>query len=522
MKVLIWTLVVALWCRIVICDELELSRSLYDLNLPDKKSVNVTTIVRNLNTPVGIACGKFKGKTGVFVSSYGTSTINFVTTNLACERSGNCAMEWVAGKGVSGVTDGAFNVATFADPSRMVYVESLNTLIVTDRANGYVRYLDFNSQVVGTVMKATGGRVSLLGSAVSDSNPELDIKVNGEYIYVSDSQNVYNITGDDGTLSRAFSYAVQRRYTALKNWQLANDYDITTRKVFVSSIAINNQNKVMYVAYTFARSAIVVTPLEPTSSASITILSSDGVVYNIPQTYPRPRNGNLFSAKVSGFALVTFPMHLHYDPDDNVLYWVEVYSHLSAGTSVGALGAVAVRRLKFSSNEVDYYAGDEGTFRNILGRTTGFRDGYSNRAQFSYPMSLAFYGSTGALGTGPQLYVSDYGNSAIRRVATVVNTGAPTLSPTISRQPTPAPSVSVPPSSAPTVRPSYSPSLSPTAAPSVHSPTFIPTTSSPTVDPTPSPTSSPTTAPTVSTAPTLALEPTAVPTLLNGDCIRCA
>jgi len=309
------------------------------------------------------------------------------------------------------------------------------------------------------------------------------------------------------------------RYRALKTWQQANDYDISTAKIFISSIAVNTRTEELYVAYTFSRSAIVRMPLRCQSSSEVSVYVSDGVKYNIPQTYPRPRNGNLNSAKVTGFSLVTFPMHMEYDGDDNVLYWVEVYSHLSSGTSVGALGAVAVRRLQLDTLEVDYYAGNEGSFRSIIGRSTGYKDGFSNKAQLSYPVTLSFYSSTGKLGTGPQLYVADYGNSAIRRVSTWVDTPSPTLAPTISQRPTVAPTVSHRPTSsptvAPTIRPTSPPSLFPTVAPSSSSPTS----SAPTSSPTPLPSAEPTLAPTVSHAPTLQMAPTSIPTALNGDCL---
>jgi len=508
-----------IFIHIVLCDSHMESRSLYDLNLPDNKIVNVSTVANGLSTPVGIASGYYLGSEGIFFSSFSNSDINFITTNRVCEETGSCTVTKVAGTGASGVSDGSLSQATFADPSRMIYLEDLKRLVLTDRSNGFIRYIDFVSSTVGTMKTSTGSKLTLLGSAVSDNNPELDIKQYGEYFYVSDSQSVYNITGSDGTLSGSFSAAVMTRYRALKTWQQANDYDISTAKIFISSIAVNTRTEELYVAYTFSRSAIVRMPLRCQSSSEVSVYVSDGVKYNIPQTYPRPRNGNLNSAKVMGFSLVTFPMHMEYDGDDNVLYWVEVYSHLSSGTSVGALGAVAVRRLQLDTLEVDYYAGNEGSFRSIIGRSTGYKDGFSNKAQFSYPVTLSFYSSTGKLGTGPQLYVADYGNSAIRRVSTWVDTPSPTLAPTISQRPTVAPTVSHRPTSsptvAPTIRPTSPPSLFPTVAPSSSSPTS----SAPTSSPTPLPSAEPTLAPTVSHAPTLQMAPTSIPTALNGDCL---
>jgi hypothetical protein len=118
------------------------------------------------------------------------------------------------------------------------------------------------------------------------------------------------------------------------------------------------------------------------------------------------------------------------------------------------------------------------------------------------------------------MYICDYGNSAIRRISTVVNTKAPTLAPSVSIRPTPAPSTSMRPTPSPSVSPTPRPSAVPTTEPTVHAPTQEPTSSSPTVSPTASPTAEPTQAPTISNMPTMALEPTSVPTMLNGDCLE--
>jgi len=377
-----------------------------------------------------------------------------------------------------------------------------------------IRYLDFSSQYVGTVKTVGGSAISVIGSGVADNNPEIDIKQSGNYFYISDSKYVYNMTGSDGTLSSVKSQAVLSHYSALKSWQSLNGYDSTSSyKIYISSIAVDDSKGLLYVSYTFSRSAIVVVPIHASSSAEISVLVSDGVLYSIPTSYPIPRNGLLSSSQVRGYSLVTFPMNLYFDSNDNVLYWVEVYSHLAAGTAAGALGGVALRRLQFDVNggTVDYYAGNVGTFKQIIGRSTGYADGLDANAIFSYPVSIAFKGRNDL---GPVIYVADYTNAAVRRVYTNFNSPTPTVMPTVSRVPTIRPTVSRIPTSTPTAAPSPVPSPGPSPIPSLQP------TSSPTEIPSAYPSGEPTFRPTASFPPTNNHYPTSVPTALNGDCLE--
>eukprot|EP00604_Paraphysomonas_vestita_P001481 CAMPEP_0174821890 /NCGR_PEP_ID=MMETSP1107-20130205/10998_1 /TAXON_ID=36770 /ORGANISM="Paraphysomonas vestita, Strain GFlagA" /LENGTH=910 /DNA_ID=CAMNT_0016039459 /DNA_START=897 /DNA_END=3629 /DNA_ORIENTATION=- len=213
-------------------------------------------------------------------------------------------------------------------------------------------------------------------------------------------------------------------------------------------------------------------------------------------------------------------MHLQYDGGDDVLYWTEAYAHLATGSATGALGALAVRRLKFATYEVDYYAGNVGTFRAVIGKTVGYRDGPVDQAIFRLPTALAFYSNLGIWGTGPLMYVCDNGNSAIRRVATVVNTRSPTVSPTISIKPTFSPTISLKPTPNPTSSPTNFPTTTPTGVPSTSVPSASPSSSHPTLFPTPEPTGIPTAIPTISLAPTIFHAPTGSPTELDGDCLE--
>lgn len=491
-------------------------RSLYETDLFPNEIVAVSTTFKGIPNIAGVACGYYNSAEGVFASSFTTSKIYFVATNTNCEKSNTCSAVTVAGSTVDELNDGNFDSASFSDPSRMVYLHDLQMLYVTDRANGLIRFLNLATKVVGTVKYASGAKVYVVGGSIANNNPEIDIKRSGDYLYISDSRYVYNMTGVDGSLSSVNNNAKLSRYDLLTTWQKANSYDISTVKVFISSIAINEVEGCMYVAYTFSRSAIIKMPIQLSSSSDIVKMITDDVVYSIPQSYPIPRNGLLSSATVSGFSLVTFPMNMYYDSNDNVLYWVESYAHLAAGTVSGALGAIAVRRLRFgvSDGTVDYLAGNVGSFQRILGRSTGYVDGKDNVAVFSYPVSIAFKGSTASSGMGPLMYIADYTNSAIRKVHSYINTPTPSLQPTISKTPTVKPSVSRPPSCTPSVVPSSWPSPGPSDPPTLDPSSF------PTPAPVPVPSSEPTLQPSISFSPTDNMSPTVSPTMLNGDCLE--
>lgn len=498
-----------------------INRSLYDFNLPDNKIVNVSTIIRGVNRPVGIATGYFNNKAGIFVTSFVTSDIRFIETTAACEFAGNCQSILVAGTGLSGFKNGSLETATFSDPSRMVYIEEHNILVITDRANGYIRYINFDSDFVGTMVKSNGEKVTILANTRPDNQPGTDIKYYNNYLYVTDGINVYNITGKNSDIKQSFNSAIIKKYDTLRKWQVNNDYDSSNRKIYITSIEINSNRNVLYVSYTQSRSALVILPINCQNSNQITILYSDGILWDSDKIftvgYPKPRNGNLYSASVTGYALVTYPMHMYYDNKNDILYWTEIYSQLSSGTSVGALGAVALKRLKFLTNEVDYYAGDVGVYRPILGRTTGFKDGRCNLAQFSYPMTIA-YNENDSL--GPLFYISDYTNNAIRKVSTFVNTPSPTLFPTISSNPTISPTISFSPTNFPTSSPTELPTSEPSTYPTIQPSTSQPTSSIPTTEPTSLPTNIPSSIPTITLSPTRNMMPTGVPTELNGDCFE--
>lgn len=471
------------------------SRELY-IDYTDLARVDVSTSHKGLAHAYGLAAGDYNGNSGMYVSAFKPPAVYFMDTSTGCESTDTCELVQLVGTGVAGITDGAFagdggTEASISDPSRMAYSADLNVVFVMDRTNGLIRYLDLASRTVGTV-RSGGSPIQIYGSKLPDNNPELDIVISGAHLYVSDSSWIYNITGADGTLAGVLTDAVITPYHALKAWQIDNGYE-RSEKVYLTSLAVNENAGVIYVSYTYRRHAIVEVPIDVGSSNDISILTSDNVLWNPVQTVPQSVNGYVLDTPPSGYAYVTFPMHMHYDSETNGIYFVEVFAHFSSGTILGALGSVSVRRLLLDTLMVDYIAGFEGTFRPIYGRETGYVDGWAEVAEFSYPVTISFIGASVSGNGGLKAYVLDSQNCAIRKLEAITDTPYPTAAPTISMAPT-----------------------TPTVAPTTGFPSFSPTNAPATAEPTVSPTS----APSISLSPTVYSPPTNVPTELNGECLN--
>ena len=522
------------------CESVDLYRNLYDVGLPNFRTENISTISTGVTNPVGITFGFYHGIYGLYITSLTRGTIFFMdTSSTSCERS-SCSVVKIAGvDGLYGLQDGSVGSATFSYPSRLVYLNDSGVLVISDKVNGYLRMLNTKQGTVKTMVDAYNKRVRLQGSLLSITSPEIDLKVNGSNIYASDSWDVYNITICEGYTS-VYDCAVMTQYSALETWQEAGNYGGWGSYVYISSIALDTRTSTLgiFIAVFNRRNAILWMPYNINSPSQVVVILSDNRYWgNIPISYPLPINGAL------GVANSDFPVHIEFSESDQALYMLEAYASTSSSSesyceqtsSCYSFGSVAIRRLDFVTNTVDYYAGNVGSFFAYYGKRTGFQDGTALTAQFRLPMTLAidkaklsrtYYG-------GPLMFVSDYIPNAIRSVfrwyATRTPTKAPvTAAPSTTSIPTNAPSVKptiFPTSTQPTFQPS-----TPTSLPSIlptEFPSFAPTnaTMSPTVSP--SRTRFPSSIPTksVTTVPSSlfsnsSASPTSTPTLLHGKCLR--
>lgn len=152
---------------------------------------------------------------------------------------------------------------------------------------------------------------------------------------------------------------------------------------------------------------------------------------------------------------------------------------------------------------VDFYAGQDFTEDKETYRYVGTEGGYINAevssASFRYPITMTYYEDDKHAGGGESgsLYVVDRDNNAIRRIAVVVDTAAPTglyfnadpssapskfptQRPTVSAEPTVTYYPSKAPSTHPTlsIAPTSNPSKRPTRRPTMKPTTLAPTTAS--------------------------------------------
>ena len=162
--------------------------------------------------------------------------------------------------------------------------------------------------------------------------------------------------------------------------------------------------------------------------------------------------------------------------DKKVLYFSEAYPTQSSDLTL--FGSLSIRRLVFSSGEVDSYAGvdfssDNSSDYAIIGGEGGTTDGLVDEAEFVYPMSFAIVdpdvrnaasnggdislgdkqGVNGIVTSSPRtltsddvafdtLVVADHSSHSVRRVFAYMDTPAPSAGPTMYHPPTHAPSPS--------------------------------------------------------------------------------
>lgn len=148
------------------------------------------------------------------------------------------------------------------------------------------------------------------------------------------------------------------------------------------------------------------------------------------------------------------------------------------------------------AGKVDFYAGidfsqDNETYQ-YLGTEGGYINAEASAASFRYPISIAYHNydtQAGSDSTG-SLYVVDNANNAIRRVAVVVATPAPS---SLYNNPDPSSAPSRTPSQRPTVSAEPTVTYRPSGAPSLQPSLSIAPTSNPSKRPTRRPTRQPTT-----------------------------
>lgn len=414
----------------------------------------IVETVADIDDPVGVTYGSFEGKSGLFVSSFSLHDVFFFSSEQLSRYSPvhHFALTRIVAGGYNNVNiDGSFDVASFADPSRMAYDHSESILYVASRLSMTVRSVNFGARMAGTLSDASGTPLdfSLAGASQYSDFPGMDVQFsNSDLLFVTNSKQVFKVV-------RSQNSFVKTEYESLSNYLQYKKYPYSTCNIY--SIAPDNRNKILYVTVSEAKNVILGVPfdrlnrLEP---SYVTLVTGR-------EDYTWSGIGTSFPSIVSGGkdeTVLGMPMHLQYDATDNLLLWSEgvpLMDGIMTGSlmiRVAALGdsnktsSVLAGVNAFHNSPIDYEA--------YMGSTGGYVDGIALQAAFRYPISMVYVRSTNGDGVlSPVLYVADRWNNAIRLVSREVYTAAPS----VTFPPTRSPSISQFPSRRPTKSPSRPP-----------------------------------------------------------------
>lgn len=439
----------------------------------------VETVV-DIEDPVGVAYGVFNGKAGLFVSSFALHDVFFYTYDQLNKYSPvhhDVKTRIVSGGELDINIDGSFDIASFADPSRMSYDADRHVLLVASRLSMTIREVDFDAETVSTLSDSSGVHLTfeINGVAQFSDFPGLDIQLSNSNLYfVANSKKIYKIIRNGGSYSKVEFESVNS-YFEVKNYPYGSSN--------IYSVAADNRNQVLYIAVSEAKNVILSVPFDRTNKMEPSYVS----VVTGREDHTWGGIGTSFPSIVSGKKDVTtlgMPMHIQYDPNDHLLLWSEGVPLMDDIT----VGSLMLRALDLHDEDrttsvlagVNAFVNSPVDTSVYMGSTGGYVNGVAAEAAFKYPISMVYARSTNGNGVmSPELYVADRWNNAIRRVRRVVYTPHPTVTLT----PTHAPTVSQRPTRHPTSHPTYSPVT--------RMPTRIPTTSvaptyrfRPTLDPT--------------------------------------
>lgn len=337
------------WLGLCEISRSDIHRELYDLNIGGKIQDKVLTY-SSMTDPVGIASGEYGGHHGLFVSSFRTHSIYFISTEDAGHSNSLVTPQRISGGSDSIDLDGSFGSASFAEPSRMVYDSTCKYLFVSSRRNMHIRVMRMQYHDVQTVMNEENSYLSLGVPSQFTEFPAMDIQsIEGTSLFVTNTKLLYHLTTMDGHhfCDNIIDSPVVTPYYSLSKYMEVNGYNPDTSRL--TSVAPDKDRNCLYVAIADNKNVIVKVPMEATLAREYTsIIKLVGVEQHTwggdtsLQTPPIARNGY---AQSGNDVKVTFPMHVQYDAHHDDLYWTECFPF--AGDFL--LGSLAVRRMNLLS-----------------------------------------------------------------------------------------------------------------------------------------------------------------------------
>jgi hypothetical protein len=322
---------------------------LYDSTLEDDLALKVHTYSTILD-PVGITIGEYSNTKGLFVSSFEMNSISFISL----EHEGHTRqMEAVtiSGGSYDMDSDGSFDTASFAEPSRLTFDDQCNLLFVVCKKNRVIRVLNFNDETVKTLQTSQDEVLTFESSDQYQLNfPGFDIQgVAGDSLYVTATDMLYRVvvSGNDPFCDSIATAAALISYHSLPYYMQLNSYPTNSR---IYSVLPDASRSLLYIAIGEGKNVILKLPMTAVYSNQYTQITK--VVGNEGHTWSGLANMQNPPVAINGIAYedsvtLAFPMHLQRDTATDSLFWTECYPY--AGEFL--LGSLTVRRIALQSGE---------------------------------------------------------------------------------------------------------------------------------------------------------------------------
>jgi hypothetical protein len=279
-----------------------ISRSLYELFPVENGDYRVKTLMHNITEPSGLALGSYKGRDGLFIASTSQNAIYFSSEPSSSSSSSSSSLQLVAGiPNNNGYQDGQMLYSLFSSPTRMAFDSKRNCLYVSERSNGLIRILDFNSDQVKTLYSYTSNALSQQqgqeqGQTMEQQQegqgqdqemgllqfehsvqsggdfPGLDLQsssyttngnINAMRLFVVDTVNLYQIASVVTIDGKEVATTVAS-YSGLSDYLNHFGYPIDANlRSCIYSVAPDERRGVLYVSVSYAKNVILQVSLSP-------------------------------------------------------------------------------------------------------------------------------------------------------------------------------------------------------------------------------------------------------------------
>ena len=320
-------------------------RKLYDHSLDDTDifALKVQTY-STLVDPVGITTGEYDNTKGLFVSSYQSNTISFISL----EHNGYTKLmesNVISGGIYNMDTDGEIDTATYSEPTRLAYDHQCGLLFVACKGNKVIRVINFKDNLVSTLQTDQGDTITFSGSDQYQlSLPGFDIhSVDGDSLYVTDTTILQRVvtSSEEPYCESITSSAALISYHSLSYYMQLHEYPSNSR---INSVLLDERRNVIYVAISEGKNVILKVPTSAIYSNQYgdisCLVGNEGLSWSgMTNTQFPPIATNGYAS--GGSVTLAFPMHLEMSGDSNTLFWTECFPY--AGEFL--LGSLAVRRI---------------------------------------------------------------------------------------------------------------------------------------------------------------------------------